>query len=149
MPIRLPRLVYDTTEAMAVQANAPLMATYLGHKEPSSTTLTQLQVLNDENDILFETEVKEGVYASAVWAEGWVTYLKLPGKTVERTPQGKILCCTFYFDDYAQVALERYMGKRVCDDARNPGLTNHPFVRTLLNPDIKRSLMRIRYFHIV
>ena len=149
MRIQLPRLVLDEPGSPAVMSNGQSMAIYLGYKVPENTPLTRLEVVVGQQQVLFGTEVEAGVYLSAVWAESWATYCKFPGKFFERTPEGVIYCCTFNFDDYAQAALERYMGEKICSDARNPELDNHQLLRTLLNPDIHHSLVRIRYYFLV
>ena len=112
----------------AVIYNGPEVAAQLGYYEPSKTQIATLKVILADGTVLFEDEVGDGKYLSAIWVEGWLAYRNLG------------LADRVEFDLYAKSCLMKYMGVKVCRDARNEDLQNHPFVRALLNADTEQVI---------
>lgn len=111
-------------KGLAVTANGPTVASQLGYADPSQTAITALAVLDGDGSSIFADKIGEGKFLSAIFVEGWIKY-----RNLDRAGRPSQIL----FDSIARSALELYMGKKVCADARDPHMENHAFVRALLS----------------
>jgi len=135
----------DFDQTIAVIINGSVLATWLGYKTPAGSPVNTIEVIDGQDCLIFQVDVDSSSRLSAIWVESWAVYRLISGSKAGTT-DGSLYVTVFDFDDFAQAALELYMGDWVCTDARNPELRNHKFVRTLLNAD---GPVRIRYYYTV
>lgn len=117
-----PPLVVDG-EKPAVVENGRRMTEWMGYTNPSETQIAFLDVVTAQDEILFQVEIVEGAYLSAIWVE---SRFKLSNKPISDS-----LEITWV----GREQLKQYMGAKVIADATNPNLKNHGFVRSLMSTE--------------
>lgn len=113
----------ENAKKMAVLVNGQTVAEKLGYEDPSETIISHIDVVDGDSIVVFETEVGEGKYLSAIFVEGMFKNRGL-SKTEPLIVDGQFRDCLY-----------EYMGEDVCVDACNPALDNHGFVRAILGTD--------------
>lgn len=117
-----PSLVTDG-EKLAVVENGRRVTEWMGYSDPSETQISYIEVVTPQGEILFEDEVGDGKYLSAIWVESRFKLANQPiSASLEVTWVGR-------------EQLKQYMGAKVIADATNPDLENHGFVRAVMSAE--------------
>ena len=108
-------------ELAAVVSNSDTAACQLGYGHVSEARIARLRVIVHDV-IVFDEEVGDGKYRSAIWVEAMLAYRGFGYRQVEY----------LVVDAVAYLALRGYMGNKICNQAVESKGKNHAFVYAIL-----------------